>query len=485
MITAPLGFGTAEPAASIDFEGNHTLALEFSNGWSSDAEVSEGRNTTRTSTVGLHGAWEDPDHPLNPAVGQRWVPANTGFALVQSEVADVFALRLEHNRALVAYRMVPNPDIPRDWNIIEFQINPLYTKQGTLDGLVGYDLDGLFADPDHYPTAGDGAEYSYYKPSEAYALKRRLERQAQQLQAFYESVSTESGAADQTSARASQVRSEMGAQANKASARRNLANTYVWTAEGGFFSESTETTDTVTETTGGSYSIKGGVSIGASYGFSVFGVGAKVGFEASFSGSTSVTHTKAQEATETFGLDVEFTGGRDLQRYTSEGTAVYDPDTHRPVLAPGRVDAYRFMTFYFETAKDNFEDFYGKVVDPLWLADSPQAAPLRQANQSDQKPPCWRIFHRVTYVSRLLDPLAASPTAPASLAKAMHGEGFGSEYDLIKALEPAVTDNPANLADLTSLTTVTTRTLTEKFYRLTPYTQEITVILARYFGVTG
>ena len=33
----------------------------------------------------------------------RFVPDNIGFALVQSETADVFALRLRHTGALIAY----------------------------------------------------------------------------------------------------------------------------------------------------------------------------------------------------------------------------------------------------------------------------------------------------------------------------------------------------------------------------------------------
>ncbi|GAA2716341.1 LamG domain-containing protein [Micromonospora olivasterospora] len=475
-ITAPLGIGTAQPLAKLSMEGNLALSFDFSNGWTSEAEVSEGSNTTRTSSVALSGAWEDPDHPLNPAVGQRWVPANTGYAFVQSETADVFALRLEHTGALVAYRMMPNPDIPRDWNIIEFQINPFYTKQGTLDGLVGFGLAGSFPDPAHYPSAGDGAEYSYFKPREAYALKRRIERQAQQLQSYYDSVSTETHAPDRTAEKAREI-------ASKASARRNLANTYVWTAGGGFFAESTETTDSVTETTGGSYSVKGTISGGGMFEIGGAAGGTKIGFEASMSGGSSVTRTRAKAAAKTFGLDVGCTGGRDLQRYTDSGDAIYDPATNNPVTAPGRVDAYRFMTFYLDVTKDNFEDFYGKIVDPLWLATSPQAAALRQANQADQKPPCWRVFHRVTFVSRLLDPAAATPNAPASLTKALQSEGFNSVYDLIQTLEPDIRNNPANLDNLANLATAATEVLAKRLYRLTPYTQDIVVHVARYLGI--
>ena len=46
------------------------------------------------------------------------MPDNTGLALVQSDTADVFALRMEHTGALVSYEMRPNPNIPKDWNIL-------------------------------------------------------------------------------------------------------------------------------------------------------------------------------------------------------------------------------------------------------------------------------------------------------------------------------------------------------------------------------
>jgi hypothetical protein len=387
--------------------------------------------------------------------------------------------------------MVPNPDIPRDWNLIKFRLNPRYSKQGSLDGLIGNGLGGRpFPDPD-YPEAGGGAEFSYYKPREAYALKRRLDRQEQQLRGFYESVSTETHAPDPTFEAASKVLAGMGgprvnrddghrnpaagARANQTSARRNLANTYLWTAEGGYFAETTSTTDVVTQTTTGKYSLKGTATFGASAKLGGGGISSKFGFELSMSGGSSVTRTKKKESKQTFKVDVACTGGQDLLRY-EDGKLVYDP-AGQPRTVPGRVDAYRFMTFYLDPTKDNFDDFYGKVVDPDWLATDPQAAPLRQANQSGQKPPCWRIFHRVTFVSRLLDPDAGQ------LQQEMLALGLRSDYDLISKLEPYVKANPANLADRTSLAAATVEAVTVHLYQLTPYAADIVALLADYLGV--
>ena len=78
------------------------------------------------------------------------LPNNMGYALVKSGTADLYALRLKRTGSLVAFQILPNPDIPEDWNIIMFPLNPKYIKNGTLDGMVG-----LVADQD-YPNAVSG-----------------------------------------------------------------------------------------------------------------------------------------------------------------------------------------------------------------------------------------------------------------------------------------------------------------------------------------
>lgn len=108
------------------------------------------------------------------------------MALVESEVADVFALRLKLRgpiKPLVAYQMRPNPDIPKDRNLVSFKINPTYTKQSCPDGRLGLEADAS------YPMAGqDGPprDVSYFKPGEAYALKDRIRRAEEQLAGEHE-----------------------------------------------------------------------------------------------------------------------------------------------------------------------------------------------------------------------------------------------------------------------------------------------------------
>ncbi|MFF1799056.1 hypothetical protein ACFVXQ_33405, partial [Kitasatospora sp. NPDC058263] len=309
-VTAPLGVGTATPAANFQLKLAATGSLEYSNTWSEDTKISQGRNTARKTKLALSGYVEDPAKVLNPAVGRRYVPANTGMALVQSQTADIFALRLAHTGALVAYRMMPNPDIPPDWNVIHFPINPRYTKQGTLDGTVGFNDNGKVLDPD-YPTAKDYGEYSYFKPRDAYALKRRVTRDQQRLQAYYESISTEVGhhtSDDQAKEQAKTALRSMGVSVGPDGRRttagsktatgfshRDLVNTYVWTAQGGFFAETTEATDAVSETTSGSYTYSSKFGGSFDFSFGVLGIGFTAHLDASRGGGFSVTRARSRD----------------------------------------------------------------------------------------------------------------------------------------------------------------------------------------------
>ncbi|MFE7812316.1 LamG domain-containing protein [Streptomyces sp. NPDC057433] len=504
LVAAPLGAGTAKRASSSAMNLNISGEIKESKGWSNETQITQSTNTTRTSEVSLSGHWEPDDakKQVNPTVGRRWVPANTGFAFVQSDTADQYALRLKHNGALVAYRMVPNPDIPTDWNIIPFPINPRYTKQGTLDGLIGYAADPAtgalqpFPDPD-FPKAGIGDAFSYYRPREAYALKRRIQREEQQLQGFYETVGSDPKSPDPIAAAADRVlKGMMGGtgtgtgltattgdtaaarSAQRSAAKRNIANTYVWTAAGGLFSEVTSTTDQVVQTTSGEYSLSGSSTYTNDYSFEAMGVGFKAGFEITLGGGYSLTRRKNKDSQRTFSLEVTAKPGSDLQKQDA-GNPVFDAK-NQPVLVPGRVDAYRFMTFYLDTSSDNFEDFYGKVVDPEWLetGTTAHARELARARQTDRKPPCWRVLHRVTYVSRVLDTTSGGAT---SYAKALGALGLTSDHQLFQKLDSYLTGATSRLADLTAATAAA---LAAHFPTLTPHAATITERLAAYHQVT-
>jgi hypothetical protein len=476
------GVGVVQEVSDVNLLVGGKTTLEYSSSSLSESTVSYGRNTTKTSRLELRGTWEKAGTEINPAVGRRFIPANKGFALVQSDTMDVFALRLAHNNALVSYRMQPNPDIPKDWNIITFPLNQTYTKQGTLDGKVGAKPDGsVQCDPD-YPNATTYGQYSYFKPIEAYSLKKRIDREQQELETYYQQYETAAEAAQELA----------GSDVPKQLSSRNLVNTYVWTADGGFFSESTEVMESVQESTTGSYSFQGMGGVALDTNIAAFGGMIHVEMDALFGGHVETVKTKGKETEKSFGLTVEVAVDSDLQLYVNtdterekyagrinEGGGAYDPQGN-PVLRPGKVDAYRFMSFYLEPTKNNFEDFFNKVVDPMWLeqSDAPNAVALRQANQGDQKPKCWRIMHRVTYVSRILPEISAENAPP--MEKAMKAANVESNYELIKKLEPFVKNKTQDYAIFAD---AVRKTLKLYLPELQPHEEDIIKYAGLYFGV--
>ena len=450
------GLGLSSKIADISSLIGAKATFESSQGSLDEASVSYGYNTTKVSRLQTWGAWEKIGSELNPYLGRRYVPNNVGLALVQSDTMDVFALRLAHNDALVSYRFLPNPDIPKDWNIITFPINPSYTKQGTLDGKVGLKEDGSVQSDPSYPNASSYGQWSYFKPIEAYSLKKRIERQRQELATYYDQYSTFQNVSFQASG-------SLGELPSQKMATRNLVNTYVWTADGGFFSESTDVMEATSETTTGNYFFQGMGGLSADLNLMIFKLATSTQIDALSGGHVATTKTKGRETEKSFAVEVEVDVERDIQLYANTETlktkyhgqfdaeelGVYDAQGN-PIKNPGKVDAYRFMTFYFEPTTENFEDFFGKVVDPIWLEQSsePNAIALRQANQGDKKPSCWRVFHRVTFVSRILPEIAAQNAPP--LEKAIRAANIESNWELIKKLEPFVqtkTQDFATFAD--------------------------------------
>ncbi|MCA9693711.1 MAG: hypothetical protein KC636_29245, partial [Myxococcales bacterium] len=420
FVTAPLGIGITTSAAGIKFkiEGSMSYELETNSSWERAQSSTLGENHAQSLSVALGGYWEDPLSPLNAALTQRFVPENSGFAIVESETADVFALRLAHNRALVSLSILPNPDIPPDRNVISFPINPRYTKQGTLDGRVGFDDNGVVLDPD-YPTAVGYGEYSYFKPREAYAREQQIRRAEEELRERFRSQETQflaknafggvtgglallGGLGMLTSPVAAlgySAASVINTVAHMATglahsdgvadrfAKRDLVNSYVWTADGGFFAETTAITEARQETKTGAFKV-------TSTAASAFSVSAKVATESfgyelngTMGGGLSRTKAKSERAKTSFTVEVAVNVPGDLQKFNPEDlTRVYEDG--KPVIVPGKVDAYRFMTFYLHGDAENGADLFNKVIDPIWLEQSnhPNAAAMRQAKAAAAEP---------------------------------------------------------------------------------------------------
>ncbi len=496
-LLAPLGFG-------ISFKGKIQVAAksnwETSGNRSQSYERGINVNTDRSFNAALAGY-------DNGKSGDEhyYKMGNTGYALVKSKTADIYLLRLAHNNALVSISWQPNPDIPEDVNIIPFPINPLYTKQGTLDGKFGETTD------DHYPQAhGAYGQYSYFKPREAYQLKKQIEREKMELKAYFEdsfdvtktnghfqAAVAATGAAQLASvipvagplitSGINQLGGKLATQLGynntdlqkdlaRIGSQRNLVNTYIWTVEGGGYAESTEVAETQQET----YANTSNLSLGGGLGLSmkaeaVGGLEQKNMFS---SGSCfTLTKSKTKESSTSFSLDVNV-GMPTSPRYKYAGTD--GRILTKGLIKPGTVDAYRFMSFYLEPKGQNFVDLFTKVIDPIWLDESPDpnAQALRQARGNvDKAKPCWRIMHRVTYVSRILPEFR--PEAPPSLEKSMRVSGIESNYMLIKKFEPYV----ANISDSGSFFTKIESIIDTQLPEFVAYKQQIKKYLALYFNI--
>ncbi len=468
----------------LDYEDVYAFSSKFENslGWLEDTTTSVGRTTTEATKLSLRGRAESADAVSDAELGQRFLPDNTGQALVRSETADVFALRLLRNDALISYQMRPNPDIPKDWNVISFPLNPRYIKQGTLDGKIGLNPDA------DYPNAlSYSPNSSYFKPIEAYALKNRIDRAEAQLQAIFEQYDAGGIGRRQAATHFTEGDLATGRLLDKLPnlKKRNLVNTYVWTANGGLFAETHQTMDMWQEKIGGAYTFKGmtGLAFDTKINFGLPGLVASL--ELLFGGHLNLTVSKTQEVTTTFGLNVDINLQNDILSRNAKGGLLdargneLSSPAAKPTRKPGKVDAYRFMSFYLEPESDNHEQFFSRVVDPIWLeSDDPAAAALRGARQPGKKPPCWRVLHRVTYVSRVLPPLDNS--APPSLEKSLQTLDIDSNFELIKQLEPFVGDKLASPADFSA---AVDDALARFLPELEPHAKEIKTYLINYFGL--
>lgn len=408
---------------SVAFGGG-VFNMETSGGWLSEKQTGLAIGTNRVSRLNMIGNWEDPNAIQYPAIGRRYVPKNTGFALVKSKTADIFAMRLKHRnpkkRVTVALTLRANPDIPEDWNIITFPINPRYTKQGTLDGRVG-----LSPDKKDYPTAKDSSnDRSYFKPIEAYALKNRIEKEHQKLATDHHSYSVAMNNSQNALEEQDKLRQRL-----PTATQMNLFNTYVWTAEGGLFAETQNTMSMKQEVLGSNFSMKG--MAGGFFEGHVALAKAAVMFEleALAGGHLNVTNQRSQTSEKGFEVNVTMDIERDITVKNQ-----YDADGN-PVKCPGKVDGYRFMTFYLQPDKEHFQDFSNKVVARIWLEQSrdANAAALRQAIAKNSGTP-WRVLHRVTYISRVLP---ESP-APDTFEDKLRAANLESNWELIQQLDPYV-----------------------------------------------
>jgi hypothetical protein len=392
-----------------------------------------------SDSLSLRGNWEtdDPEKFVNPQVGRRFLPDNVGYALVSSLTADVYLTYNSVTGAAVGRAVVPNPDIPPDNNILTFQIDNTYIKNGTLDGKVG-----LYNDPD-YANAND-VRGSYFKPIEAYRLKRQIAKKAADEERYFEqfdfykrAIGSDTSLSDQEPNRLVQ-RSPDGIVA-----RKGMANTYVWTAAGGLHTEQEQYTDQYTTTFTGGYSVNNQFGIVSEFSAVASGIPPMFGgfFSVDWMGGfkIDISVTKSRTKNSVFGLNVGVTGEPALltwdQKQTKYGT--------KPT--PGKVAAYRFLTLYLPPDDDNGKTLMDQVVDRNWLrSNDADAVTLRSARVAN---PAWRVLYRVTYVNRIPPDLDNTPnqTLPAPIPRLVDLENNEVLVALILDALGAQQPTPANV----------------------------------------
>ena len=440
-ITAGGGFKwqtSAGAIAMVETSAGHIRALYKSSIDRSNSSIqAEVAMTSTHSAINvrseLSGTWSHDETPEGRRQNwERFDASNTGIALVESEVADLFALRLKKRGGampLVAYQMRPNPDIPKDRNLVSFVINPRYTKQGCLDGRRGLDVDVDF------PGVGDigPIHASYLKPTEAYAWKERIRRSEEQLASEYERY--------QTKAEAERP------QANKPPKRskRNICNSYVWTADGGTFQETHTNVDFVQQEISGISSFRDGDGFGIDGEATLVGNLRAGSLDLMWTTHINLMLTKDVNSENSFELQAELPGAVDIRSY--------DVSAGKMVKRPGAVDAYRWMSFWLEPSAEATDVFFNQVVDPEWLEDPSDAdarvlrslAESLKKEKGDARTKAWRVFHRCTYVSRVPERIPATSRGPPSLTQSSTNETKGrplfdlsANWLLVQAFNPHV-----------------------------------------------
>ncbi|HEX8821196.1 MAG TPA: LamG-like jellyroll fold domain-containing protein [Archangium sp.] len=437
------GIGFMSTVSEGEVGAGFDYSYEKSSG--QDTSVSATSSLATSDSLALTGMFEDT--PASPVLGKRWVPKNVGYALVISGMADVFVTKLKRSGRMVSYDIRPVDGVPLDVNTITFLVNPAYTMNGSLDGLVG----SMPADPTFYPHVPEmraqyGSLYpaSYFRLKEAYALKDAIERADKERESFFynfdsdqldeldsfagpgsPSMSTGSAPAGSSQAElsdqneqkkkeaqdeAAKRQAEINAKLNSLEGRvragaafadwqlrmeniqrkagkRNIVNTYVWDGDGGMRTEEQSFASTIEHSINTELSNSGGAGASADVAF------ARFKFALSLVGSGG--KVEGSSKTLSLGKSLELTvdlGGVDKRGIT---------DLRDAPLFPGeKVDRYRFMSFYLEGSTEHFKDFFSYVVDPEWLmSNDEEARALRQA-RSAKPNKCWRVLHRVTYVER-------------------------------------------------------------------------------------
>ena len=125
----------------------------------------------------------------------------------------------------------------------------------------GYSVSTVGLDEDRdYQGAKAGQRGSYFKPLEAYALKEQIEREAKKIEGYYATFAAAAkiGTGEDEDVPWSELPGgELGYDWETGRDKRSMANTYVWTADGGFYAEEEQFSSIRQESRGSSYHFLG------------------------------------------------------------------------------------------------------------------------------------------------------------------------------------------------------------------------------------
>ena len=427
--------------------------------------------------------------PTEEKYGQRmFVPSPYGTAFVTSETLDVYQETLLQTNTVFGFVRVPDPQIPRDLNIVTFRINSSYLRPGVLDGVIGYAYNPatLPTGAQTYTTSTgqmtpvyDGnfspgevaSNASYMRVVEAYQIKKQIDQQAFNALALYQTAyNTQDSPSD-----------------SSLTPGLDFYNEYVWSSRGGTqevkhtYTTSFDEVYNTTSSTSADAKISFNIKLN---GFNVIWLNIKGAWTTTNKGNFKYSYNTT--GTQSFDIAASFDGiDPDTQmRYTSNNDAhfvmnfnsMFNPnnqsglnlvigsdglvyqivpsvtsgaglplsnniDTNQaytqpqpayttgnadgltgalePYDRPGKTDLFRTYAFFLQPSQNNSDDFWNTVIDPIWLANSPDpdAAAMRSAQGNISIP--WRLLYRVTYSQRFLPPISTEAVVTPQITPVM------------------------------------------------------------------
>lgn len=241
--------------------------------------------------------------PTEERFGQRmFMPSPYGQAFVTSRAVDVYQAILLQTNTTFGFIRIPDPNIPRDLNVLSFRLSSKYIRPGVLDGMVGYQYNSarlasgattwqtstgqLSPVYDGNSAPGEvGHSASYMRVVEAYQTKKQIDQNAFNTLALYQAIYDTQGALPDPTL----------------TPGLDFYNEYLWSARGGTqerkhtYASSYEEVSVMTKST--SYDIKldfnakfsvGGAQILGLSGGNDWSWGSSNNYNITYTGSTSI-----------------------------------------------------------------------------------------------------------------------------------------------------------------------------------------------------